>query len=172
VAEFHPWHIHGHSFWVVGSGVGSYDESLVNTTSYNLVNPLLRDSVTLWPLQWVALRFVADNPGVWFFHCHITSHLVMGMGFNMVVSPDAIDEPSESVTSCGEQDLQAGSGESDTGNSSSSGTGSTGTGSSGTGSSGTGSSGTGGSSGCFKTDVFSVGIFTTTAAVLFSAFMW
>jgi laccase len=67
VAEFHPWHIHGHSFWVVGSGYGTYDESLVST--YNLENPLLRDSVTLWPLQWVALRFVADNPGVWFFHC-------------------------------------------------------------------------------------------------------
>jgi Multicopper oxidase len=100
-AEFHPWHIHGHSFWVVGSGVGSYDESLVNSTSYNLKNPLLRDSVTLWPLQWVALRFVADNPGVWFFHCHITAHLIMGMGFNMVVSPETIAEPPESATACG-----------------------------------------------------------------------
>jgi len=64
VAEFHPWHIHGHSFWVVGSGDGIYDPSLVD--SYNLENPVLRDTVTLWPLQWVALRFVADNPGVWY----------------------------------------------------------------------------------------------------------
>jgi hypothetical protein len=119
VAEFHPWHIHGHSFWVVGSGYGTYDESLVST--YNLENPLLRDSVTLWPLQWVALRFVADNPGVWFFPCPITSHLVMGMGFNMVISPEAIAEPSESVTSCGDHALEAG-GSGDDGGSATSGT--------------------------------------------------
>jgi FtsP/CotA-like multicopper oxidase with cupredoxin domain len=105
-AEFHPWHIHGHSFWVVGSGNGIYDSSLVNSTAYNLKNPLLRDSVTLWPLQWVALRFVADNPGVWFFHCHITSHLIMGMGFTMIVSPDKIGKPSQSVTSCGDHSLE------------------------------------------------------------------
>jgi FtsP/CotA-like multicopper oxidase with cupredoxin domain len=98
VAEFHPWHSHGGSFWIVGRGKGVYDESLVDT--YNLVNPVFRDTLTVWPLEWVAIRFVADNPGVWFFHCHITAHLVMGMGFNFVVAPDEIAEPSESVTSC------------------------------------------------------------------------
>ena len=71
--EFHPWHAHGHSFWVVGRGDGIYDpESDIAT--YNLVDPVLRDTVTLWPLQWVAIRMVANNPGVWFFHCHISSH--------------------------------------------------------------------------------------------------
>ena len=108
VAEFHPWHIHGHSFWVVGSGDGIYDPSLVNT--YNLENPLLRDTVDLWPLQWTALRFVADSPGTWLFHCHITAHLVMGMGFSMVVAPDMLEEPSESVRACDDTSLLAGSG--------------------------------------------------------------
>jgi Multicopper oxidase len=58
---------------VVGSGDGIYDPS-TDVSTYNLVNPVLRDTVTLWPLQWVAVRIVADNPGVWFFHCHIFAH--------------------------------------------------------------------------------------------------
>ena len=73
VTEFHPWHAHGHSFWVVGMGDGIYDPD-TDIDTYNLNNPVLRDTVTLWPLQWVALRMVANNPGVWFFHCHIASH--------------------------------------------------------------------------------------------------
>lgn len=104
VAEFHPWHIHGHSFWVVGSGKGTYDPSTAIDT-YNLKNPVFRDSVTLWPLEWVAVRFVANNPGVWLFHCHITAHLVMGMGFSMVVSPDVLDDASQSVETCLQQSL-------------------------------------------------------------------
>jgi Multicopper oxidase len=109
VAEFHPWHIHGHSFWVVSSGEGIYNESLIDAPLYNLENPILRDNVTSWPLQWVALRFVANNPGVWFFHRHITSHLIISMGFHMIVSPKINHEPSESVTSCSETSLEAGS---------------------------------------------------------------
>jgi len=117
VAEFHPWHSHGHSFWVVGSGDGIYNASAVDT--YNLENPVLRDTVTLWPLQWVALRFVADNPGVWFFHCHITAHLVMGMGFNIVISPDVLNDPSQSVSTCGDQALTTEPGDSNGGDGSS-----------------------------------------------------
>jgi FtsP/CotA-like multicopper oxidase with cupredoxin domain len=72
VAEFHPWHFHGHSFWEVGRGLGNFDAER-DVPNYNLENPTLRDTLTLWPLQWAAIRFVANNPGVWFFHCHITS---------------------------------------------------------------------------------------------------
>jgi FtsP/CotA-like multicopper oxidase with cupredoxin domain len=70
VAEFHPWHIHGHSFWVVGSGQGVYDAT-IHVPTYNLQNPILRDTVVLQPFGWVALRFITDNPGAWLFHCHI-----------------------------------------------------------------------------------------------------
>lgn len=106
VAEFHPWHAHGHSFWVVGSGDGIFDPD-TDPATYNLENPILRDTVNLWPLQWTALRFVANNPGVWNFHCHITAHLVMGMGFNMIVQPDMVEDPSESVLFCGSHGLEA-----------------------------------------------------------------
>jgi FtsP/CotA-like multicopper oxidase with cupredoxin domain len=72
-AEFHPWHIHGHSFWVVGNGNGTYNATS-DVAQYNLINPILRDTVVLQPLSWVALRFLANNPGVWFFHCHLSKY--------------------------------------------------------------------------------------------------
>ena len=104
VAEFHPWHMHGHSFWVIGRGEGIYDpESDID--SYNLRNPLLRDTVTLWPLGWVAVRFVANNAGVWSIHCHLTSHLVMGMAFNLITNPNEIGDPSDSVKFCNSASL-------------------------------------------------------------------
>jgi Multicopper oxidase len=108
-AEFHPWHAHGYSFWVVGQGQGIYDPE-TDVNNYNLVNPVLRDTVSLEPLGWVALRFVADNPGTWLFHCHILSHHIMGMGFVMVVEPNALGDISASVASCTDQQLDPSSG--------------------------------------------------------------
>jgi L-ascorbate oxidase len=105
-AELHPWHLHGHSFWVIGRGQGVYDPA-TDPANYNLVNPPLRDTVSLWGDTWVAIRFVADNPGVWRFHCHMLSHLLMGMGFDIVTSPDKIGEPSDSVNTCASNDLNS-----------------------------------------------------------------
>ena len=102
-AEFHPWHAHGHSFWVVGRGDGVFDPE-TDPANYNVKNPLLRDTATLWPLGWTALRMVANNPGVWYFHCHINSHLIMGMSFAIVVAPDKIEDPSDGIAYCGSSD--------------------------------------------------------------------
>lgn len=55
VAEMHSWHLHGHSFYVVGAGFGSYDEA-VDPASYNLDNPVRRDTVTVLPYGWTAIR--------------------------------------------------------------------------------------------------------------------
>lgn len=104
VGEFHPWHSHGHSFWVLSEGKGIYNPD-TDITKYNLINPVLRDTVTLQPLSWVAIRFLADNPGAWLFHCHITAHHVMGMGFVMLVEPGVIGDPSASVEFCDDQQL-------------------------------------------------------------------
>ena len=58
VAEMHSWHLHGHSFYVVGAGFGSYDEE-TNPASYNLDNPVRRDTVTVLPFGWTAIRVSA-----------------------------------------------------------------------------------------------------------------
>ncbi|KAJ1259631.1 hypothetical protein BS78_10G170400 [Paspalum vaginatum] len=77
VSEPHPWHLHGHEFWVLGYGEGRYDAA---TAQLNMEDPPLRNTVVLFPGGWAKIRFVADNPGVWAFHCHIEPHLHMGMG--------------------------------------------------------------------------------------------
>ncbi|VVB16913.1 unnamed protein product [Arabis nemorensis] len=79
ISEIHPWHLHGHDFWVLGYGEGKFRRGIDEKT-YNLKNPPLRNTVVVYPFGWTALRFVTDNPGVWFFHCHIEPHLHMGMG--------------------------------------------------------------------------------------------
>jgi iron transport multicopper oxidase len=63
----HAVHLHGHTFYVVRSAGNS---------TYNWVDPILRDVVSIGSAgDEVTIRFVADNPGPWFFHCHIDWHL-------------------------------------------------------------------------------------------------
>ena len=55
VPEMHSWHLHGHQFYVVGFGFGTFDEE-TDPESYNLVNPVRRDTIAVLPLGWTALR--------------------------------------------------------------------------------------------------------------------
>ena len=50
---------------------------------------------------WVVVRFVAENPGVWPFHCHITWHFVMGMQVIFIESADKLPKPSSNIPACG-----------------------------------------------------------------------
>ncbi|KAK9382773.1 Cupredoxin [Kockiozyma suomiensis] len=73
----HPFHLHGYKFWVMDSGRGNY--KYTNYGNWTSDNPMLRDTVTVQSYGWAILRFVADNPGLWAFHCHITWHLEAGL---------------------------------------------------------------------------------------------
>ncbi|KAI7841690.1 hypothetical protein COHA_004557 [Chlorella ohadii] len=61
--EQHPMHLHGHHFWVLGSGDGIYDPA-THASKLNTKNPPFRDTLTLPKNGWAVLRFVADNPGL------------------------------------------------------------------------------------------------------------
>jgi laccase len=61
-AESHPLHLHGYDFFVVGTGFGNYDANNY-TAKYNLVDPVQRNTISVPTAGWVAIRFVADNPG-------------------------------------------------------------------------------------------------------------
>ncbi|KAF6252743.1 Cupredoxin [Scenedesmus sp. NREL 46B-D3] len=94
--EQHSFHLHGHHFWQVGMGMGEWSEGKVRT-DYNLVNPPLRDTTTVLSngttedkAAWVAIRFVADNPGTWPLHCHIAWHEFMGQGITIIEDAPAI----------------------------------------------------------------------------------
>ncbi|CAL1697520.1 unnamed protein product [Somion occarium] len=70
----HPFHLHGHRPWIMGTGSGRYIGQPLNTKS-----PLRRDTVLIPAYSWMILRFITDNPGVWAFHCHIAWHMAAGL---------------------------------------------------------------------------------------------
>ncbi|MFS8035304.1 putative laccase [Helianthus anomalus] len=76
--ESHPLHLHGFNFFVVGQGFGNYDPNK-DPKNFNLVDPIERNTVGVPTGGWVALRFLADNPGVWFMHCHLEVHASWGL---------------------------------------------------------------------------------------------
>ncbi|KAK7956903.1 diphenol oxidase [Apiospora aurea] len=95
----HPWHLHGHTFQVVGWGQGLFG-SRPNGTTWNLVNPMRRDTVTVPANSHVVLRFLADNPGMWALHCHVAWHMEGGMFVSF------IERPSDLVTLVRNMDSQ------------------------------------------------------------------
>ncbi|KAK7406717.1 hypothetical protein VNO78_08347 [Psophocarpus tetragonolobus] len=46
---------------------------------YNLADPIKRNTVEVSAGGWTAIRFRADNPGVWFMHCHLELHTGWGL---------------------------------------------------------------------------------------------
>jgi laccase len=61
-AESHPLHLHGFNFFVVGQGFGNFDPNN-DPAKFNLVDPVERNTVGIPSGGWVAMRFLADNPG-------------------------------------------------------------------------------------------------------------
>ncbi|XP_035832490.1 laccase-1 isoform X1 [Helianthus annuus] len=82
--ENHPIHIHGHNFFVVGRGFGNFNAEK-DTTQYNLVDPPERNTVGVPMGGWAAIRINADNPGVWFMHCHLEEHTSWGLASGFIV---------------------------------------------------------------------------------------
>jgi len=72
----HPFHLHGHQFQVMDrprSGTGDYP----GRTNGFSKKPPMRDVVNVNAGSYAVLRFKADNPGVFLFHCHIEWHVGM-----------------------------------------------------------------------------------------------
>ncbi|VDI32148.1 Hypothetical predicted protein [Mytilus galloprovincialis] len=104
----HPVHMHGHRFHVMKIGFPDYNTTSGNLTSMNpdikcntrecnraewvdeswkygnvpmmnVDNPPIKDTIIVPWGGYVVIRIVADNPGYWYFHCHIELHNVDGM---------------------------------------------------------------------------------------------
>ncbi|OOF95289.1 multicopper oxidase [Aspergillus carbonarius ITEM 5010] len=95
----HPFHLHGHHFYILTTykapiGWGAYNPftdatppglapqtttSAKAITPYDLSRAQLRDTVYIPSRGYAVLRFRADNPGIWLFHCHIIWHQASGM---------------------------------------------------------------------------------------------
>ncbi|KAJ8752224.1 hypothetical protein K2173_003832 [Erythroxylum novogranatense] len=83
-AENHPMHLHGFSFYLVGMNKGNFDVTK-DPLRYNLVDPPEVNTIGLPMNGWAAVRFTADNPGVWFMHCHLERHTTWGMSSVVIV---------------------------------------------------------------------------------------
>ena len=84
----HPFHLHGHEFYVLSSyradgrtGWGSYNpfEGSEPPSGLDLASPLRKDTVAVPRRGHVVLRIAADNPGIWMLHCHVQVHMSTGM---------------------------------------------------------------------------------------------
>ncbi|GMY14511.1 laccase-17 [Fagus crenata] len=83
-AESHPLHLHGFNFFVLAQGFGNFDSNK-DPAKFNLVDPAERNTIGVPSGGWVAIRFLADNPGVWFMHCHLEVHTSWGLKMAWVV---------------------------------------------------------------------------------------
>nr|GEU71732.1 laccase-11-like [Tanacetum cinerariifolium] len=102
--ESHPFHLHGYNFFVVGTGVGNFDPAK-DPAKYNLADPPERNTVGVPTGGWSAIRFRADNPGVWFFHCHLELHTGWGLKTAFVVEDrpgkdQAVRPPPKDLPPC------------------------------------------------------------------------
>lgn len=61
---YHPMHLHGHFFRVLNA---------------NGVYSPLKHTVIVPPMRSVTIEFLANEPGDWFFHCHVLYHMMAGM---------------------------------------------------------------------------------------------
>ncbi|XP_049823359.1 uncharacterized protein LOC109603788 isoform X2 [Aethina tumida] len=97
----HPFHLHGYAFNVIGIGRSpdrnvkkinlkhalDLDRQGLLHRQYNL--PPGKDTIAVPNNGYVVLRFRADNPGFWLFHCHFLFHIVIGMNLVLQVGTPA-----------------------------------------------------------------------------------
>ncbi|KZO91089.1 multicopper oxidase [Calocera viscosa TUFC12733] len=85
----HPFHLHGHKFQVVAMSqdITSDDPTVNQPLVEGQDNPARRDTLMIPAGGSVNIRFRADNPGTWMFHCHIEWHLEAGLAVIFAEAP-------------------------------------------------------------------------------------
>ncbi|KAL2819591.1 Cupredoxin [Aspergillus cavernicola] len=100
----HPFHLHGHNFQLLtrfpsyADGFFTYADT-DNPVTFNPSNhssfpayPPRRDTLVVPPQGYIVIRFIADNPGIWLFHCHIDWHLMQGLAMVLIEAPTQIQQ--------------------------------------------------------------------------------
>ncbi len=83
--DHHPIHLHGYAFKVIGTDGGWAEEK----------SRLLPQTTVLVQVGSAkVIEFIADNPGDWLFHCHMTHHVMNQMGHDF---PNMINVDSEGL---------------------------------------------------------------------------
>jgi iron transport multicopper oxidase len=88
--NLHPWHLHGHEFQILDRPDPLYGDFNGTYTRKISTAPVRRDSLMLQDKSWAVIRFRANNPGVWLWHCHIEMHVISGLTVTFIVAPERI----------------------------------------------------------------------------------
>ncbi|KAI3401567.1 hypothetical protein diail_10168 [Diaporthe ilicicola] len=111
----HPFHLHGAQMFILAAGHGYFpgyqalglrDEGkgLLDPNNNTIIaNPVRRDVTTIEAFGWTLVRFIADNPGVWLFHCHMIWHAEAGMAMQFASRLDLMRDwtiPAENMQLC------------------------------------------------------------------------
>ncbi|KAG2563838.1 laccase-19 [Panicum virgatum] len=92
-SDSNPMHLHGYDFFVLAQGLGNFNPKR-DVKKFNYHNPQLRNTVQVPRTGWAAVRFVTDNPGMWYLHCHFEFHIAMGMATAFIVENGPTPETS------------------------------------------------------------------------------
>ncbi|XP_065567197.1 uncharacterized protein LOC136031488 isoform X1 [Artemia franciscana] len=84
----HPFHLHGSAFRVLAmerlGNVTTLDDVLALDAAGKIERKFsaapIKDTVSVPDGGYAVVRFIADNPGYWLFHCHLSFHVEVGMG--------------------------------------------------------------------------------------------
>jgi FtsP/CotA-like multicopper oxidase with cupredoxin domain len=125
----HPWHLHGYSVDFIAAGKlphipppscsNSNQQRKIRANSNSLedILPALNstplvlstgDSFNVPRESYVVFRFTANNPGPWFFHCHMDWHISPGLALVFSVAKNGsyknlIQSPPDNFPICGQR---------------------------------------------------------------------
>lgn len=115
----HPIHLHRHAALLVARAPGVYTpppgeenhrhhrgSSRQSKTQANALGydgdtakmpriPMRRDTWMVAAAGYTVIRFIADNPGVWFLHCHMEWHLEAGLAAMIIEDPLSLQKNQE-----------------------------------------------------------------------------
>lgn len=99
----HPFHLHGMDTCLVSRGAGVLNEESAKKIQYNTRDSLCRDVHVLPAGTYSVFRVFANNPGVWFFHCHMGWHLASGFAGVIIMHAEFLRKiklPSDNQALC------------------------------------------------------------------------
>ncbi|CAH1994185.1 unnamed protein product [Acanthoscelides obtectus] len=112
--DAHAFHLHGYAYHVLGMGspgdfgLQKLDRDLVirldqqGRLKRNFVRPPSKDTLVVPNQGYSVIRFKADNPGSWLFHCHYEVHTLVGMAFVVQVGdPSDLPPVPDGFPRCG-----------------------------------------------------------------------
>lgn len=103
----HPFHLHGHQFQVLDRPKSDTGDWQGHNNTF-AATPVRKDTVTVNANSYAVLRYQANNPGVFLFHCHVEWHVDMGLTATIIEAPDhlrGMTFPDDHIQNCKLQDI-------------------------------------------------------------------